>query len=274
MQHTNILPRAFALLLLPAFGCVTDEADVDLEATDEVATVEQSLAGTNMSFHECDQAFGLPCFVDLGSAANNRACFLGGIYGRLGDGGGVLIYRELSTNTYKMMLSAPSGSKIAAMAVCVSGGTNRDSMSWTAGNPYATLPATSSNRRCFLQSISSFDDVAFNDTTDYMHVWKSGSTWYLGGQISGGAQPMATAVCIDTPYATGAYGGVANLGYTVGGNLVDNASGGWACGLAKLGGKFMSSSYGDKVAIGYNATTKFWNWTLVNGKQAEAVCVK
>jgi hypothetical protein len=95
-------------------------------------------------------------------------------------------------------------------------------------------------------------------------------------RVRGRPDVLRIAECTldGTPYATGAYGGVANLGYTVGGNLVDNATGGWACGLAKLGGKFMSSSYGDKVAIGYNGTTKFWNWTLVNGKQAEAVCVK
>jgi hypothetical protein len=267
MQYTTAFT---ALLMIPAFGCIDEE----LVDEPEVEVTTQALAGTEMTYHECDQAFGLPCFVDLGSSANNRACFIGGIYGHL-EGGSVLIYND-GTN-YNLMLAAPSGEKIAAKTTCISGGTNRATMTWTAGQAYDTEPATPW-RRCFLQSISSVDDVAFNDTTDYMHVWKSGSTWYLGGQISGGAQPWASAVCVDTPWTTGAWGGVApllpNVNYSISGDLVDNESGGWVCGLAKLGGKFMSSSFTDKIAIGYNATSKTWNWQLVNGKQAEAYCVK
>jgi hypothetical protein len=269
MRHTNILA---AIVLLPAFGCVTDEEFVEGDTDDpELASTTQALSGTSISYHECDQPYGLPCLLELGSAANNRACFIGGIYGKLGAGGGVQIFPV--GNTYFLNLYGRNAANIAAKVICVSGGTNRTLMTWTPGQPYDTVAATS-NRRCFLSSISGHDDTAFNDTTDYVHTWKNGSTWYLGGQISGGAQPQVSAVCIDTPYGTGLWGGIANLGSTVGWDIGDNASGGWACGFTKLGGKFMSNSYGDKIEIDYNGSTKIWSWTLVNGKQAEAHCVK
>jgi len=268
MKHTNILSAL--VLSFPLAACVTDEASED-QPEPELSSTTQAITGTSVVTHQCDQPYGLPCFIDLGSTANNRACFIGGISGRL-DGGGVLIWNDLGGN-YQMMLAAPSGTKIEAKTVCITGGTNRTTMTWTAGQPYDVVPATP-NRHCFLQSISAVDDVAFNDTTDYIHTWKNGSNYYLGGQISGGATPSATAVCIDTPYSTDVWGGVAVLGGTAGGNLVNNSSGGWACGFAKFGGKFTSSSYSDKLELGYNSSTAFWNWWLVNGKQAEAYCVK
>src|SRR5687768_15839675 len=108
MKHPNILPALF--LSLPLAACVTDVGDEADEATEEpdLSTTTQALTGTSISYHECDQPYGLPCQVDLGSTANNRACFLGGIYGHLGDGGGVQIYNNLS-GSYRMILYPPSG---------------------------------------------------------------------------------------------------------------------------------------------------------------------
>jgi hypothetical protein len=256
MTRTNTL---LALLLLPTFGCVTDEPDE--------LTTEQAVSSTNMGYFEC----GSDCFEALGTTANNRACFLGGVYGALGDGGAAEII--VSGGSYYLSLTAGAGSRIAAKTVCVTGGTNRDFMQWTSGNPFEQRSQSSASRHCFLKSISGIGTVAFNDTIDYVHTWKNGSTWYLGGQITGGATVHASAVCIDTPLAYG-WSGVAVLGDDAGGDLISNAAGGWACGLAKLGGKFTSSSYGDKVEVDYDATAKQWTWTLVNGKQAEAVCIK
>ena len=94
-------------------------------------------------------------------------------------------------------------------------------------------------------------------------------------QALNSANASAAAVCVDVPADYGTWGIVSNpgAGNTVSFDLAEDL-GGVACGLTKLGGSFITNSTSDGLGVNYNAGTRFWNVTAVNGKQAAASCVR
>jgi hypothetical protein len=251
----------------------SDASDADsvaqLPATGEV---RQAVSAIGFYDYYCSSG---TCNFDIGSTTG-RTCFLAGVWGTLA-GGAASIYPIIG-GTYRLHLNHLPFQRIGARAICISGTTNRTTASWRGGQTATQIRGTvTSQRRCFINGVSneSGDTNGFDTGSDYTQVWKdSAGKWYLGGSMSGLADPYVSAVCVDVPTDRGLWGIVANPGGTVNFNTAYNASGGVACGLNKLGGKFTTPSFSDGVDVGYNSGTRYWDITAVNDKQAQTTCVE
>ncbi|MBK7540082.1 MAG: hypothetical protein IPI49_32950 [Myxococcales bacterium] len=255
-------------------GCAMEEegtepTDLGVSQDDALAETEQAVSATGLYHYQCTTG---NCAFDLGTTTG-RSCFLGGISGSL-DQGGATIYAIVG-GTYRLSLIHAPGQRIGATAVCVAPKTNAITASWRGGQSATPINGTvTSSRRCFLTGISNTSGYVrgFDTASDYAQVWKDpNGQWFLGGSLAGGADTWASAVCLDLPVDQGIWGIVAGAGSTVGFNLAYNSNG-VACGLSKLGGKFLTNSFSDKLGIDYDAGTRYWNIKAVNSKQATAVC--
>lgn len=252
-------------------GCAMDAEGSEVDPLDDqtLADTEQAVSAFGVFHYQCTSG---NCAFDLGSTTG-RSCFLGGISGSL-DEGGATIY-PIVGGTYRLSLIHAPGQRIGATAVCVAPKTNAITASWRGGQPATPINGTvTSSRRCFLTGVSnvSGSNRGFDTASDYAEVWKDSSgQWFLGGSLASGADSWVSAVCLDLPVDQGIWGIVAGSGSTVGFNLAYNSSG-VACGLKKLGGRFLTNSFSDKLGIDYNSGTRYWNITAVNSKQATAIC--
>lgn len=255
-------------------GCAMDAEGTEVDplgAPDDetLAETEQAVSATGLYHYQCTSG---NCSFDLGTTTG-RSCFLGGISGSLDDGSATIF--AAVGGIYRLSLIHAPGQRIGATAVCVSPKTNAVTASWRGGQPATPINGTvTSSRRCFLTGISNVSGSVrgFDTASDYAEVWKDPSgQWFLGGSLSGGADSWVSAVCLDLPVDQGIWGIVAGSGSTVGFNLAYNSNG-VACGLKKLGGRFLTNSFSDKLGIDYDAGTRYWNITAVNSKQATAIC--
>lgn len=279
---------ASMISLLALGGCAVDGAEAGDEEAETANGTDASDLGDALpatgEVHQAVSAIGFyeyycssgTCNFDIGSTTG-RTCFLGGIWGSLAGGGSASIY-PIVGGTYRLHLHHGTAQKIGARAICISGTTNLTRASWRGGDAATQIHGTvTSKRRCFLDGISneSGDYTGFDTSSDYAKVWKdSAGKWYVGGSLSGLADSFVTATCVDIPTDRGLWGIVANPGGSVGFNTAYNASGGVACGLNKIGGKFTTASYSDGLDVNYNSGTRYWDISAVNDKQGETVCAE
>lgn len=105
--------------------------------------------------------------------------------------------------------------------------------SWTAGSPATPLGSTS-NRVCFFTRIQG----VFNNSSDSVHVFASGGSWYVGGT---GSATAAAAGCADRASNTSISG---EYSWTAGQSLPTNlgSTTDRVCFLTRVGGAFNSGS--------------------------------
>ncbi|WP_246137490.1 MULTISPECIES: hypothetical protein [Myxococcus] len=205
--------------------------------------------------------------------ATNRTCFLSGVQGNLvprvtGSWSGTGTF--ISGGNWTVYVSQNNSKALSTGIQCLATAANRTAeVSWYQGSAAKLLGAATAQRRCFLTSIEA--SGGFNSNSDYVRVWSDGLNWYLGGNLAGDGG--GSAVCVDVPENHGGWLWVAGDpgGFTE--NLAYNPDS-VACLLSGIGGHFNTSSYTDGVSIDYNAGTRFWEMTVVNGKRGWGNCVK
>lgn len=211
------------------------------------------------------------CYPDVGTF-DNRTCFLAGLGGDLRDG---YVFLSRQNGSYRLEMNPATGKTITANVVCVNGDTNYVYQSWFTDNPANRIYGTvTSKRRCFLAGVLNTGSYnALDNPSDYVRAWKdSANQWWLGGSVTGSADALVTAVCIDTDDSMGVWGvpGPAN------GNLAydPGSPNGVACGVSKLGGSFISATGSDGAHIDYNFGTRYWTADVDTNKNAEILCVR
>ncbi len=264
----------FSALSLAA-GCGVDD---ELDPSEEVdtTTAEQAVSWTSLSWHSCTSQH---CAVGLGSSAD-RTCFLAGIQGKLASGsGGYPAGANVVDNGswgWILWIENPGYEDISVMTACIPNTANRVTAYWQTGTPAKEIaPGPSSTRRCFLSGVYSYGSTGFSTFSSNVKVWRDGNYHYIGGDMPAGSNDTIFATCVDVATNQGEYAYGNGTSSTVSGNLTYNpSSGGVVCGLTGFGGQFTTNNPGRGVIIDYNASTRYWNWTLSPWTGANALCVK
>lgn len=262
-------------------GCISEEGEGELlegEGADEVETssTEQAVSWTALNTYSCNS--DLDCQFNLGSSSD-RTCFLAGIRGRLAAGitgypAGANIVDNGSWG-YNLYIKNPSYDDITVTTICIGNHSNKATASWNGGAATQIPAGPNSTRRCFLSGIYNYNSTAFSTWSTNTKVWRDGNVHFLGGTMPSGSNVSVRAVCVDVATNQGeyAYGNGTNSSYS--GNLTYNpATGGVACGLTGIGGKFTTVNPGSGVMIGYNSGTRYWNWSMSPWTGGNALCVK
>ncbi|WP_240359409.1 hypothetical protein [Pyxidicoccus trucidator] len=210
--------------------------------------------------------------LNMGTSVG-RTCFLTGVQGNLKPGSSAntnSVYAYIYAGNWYLAISQNNNMALGAGVQCINTDTNRtlDGV-WFKGDPARLLGAVTAQRRCFLTRVEG--SGGFTTNADYARVWNDGLNWYLGGSLTG--EGGARARCVDVPTDQGSWGYGAGDpgGFTA--NMTYNP-GGVACMLTGLGGHFTANSFTDGVSIDYNAGTRYWEMTVVNGKRGWSSCVK
>ncbi len=261
----------FALVLM--VGCV--DAD-DPEDAAELGETEQEVSSTVLETFTCSTTPS--CRFDLGSDSN-RACFLAGIRGPAGGlGGSFGSYTSIydTGSTWALAVYPPAGGTLKVTTACVSPAGNVTKQLWNSTFPTSAeqIPNTTPQSRCFL-SIFSGQAGGLTHYNDSIKTWKdSAGKWWIGGSTVGDSYLSGGAICFDVAvnHSTWAWGQGSSGSIT--GDIGSNSTGGVACGLTELGGKFTTNSTSDGVHINYLSGSAQWIWTFVNYKHAHANCIK
>lgn len=243
-------------------GEVTDpSADPGLSETSQQLTAWGIFSAT------CSASF---CATDLGTTTA-RTCFLGGLGGDLRNG---FVYISRTNGNFRLEMHADAGKSVAATAICINGNTNFTYQSWFTDTPANQIFGTvTSKRRCFLSGVLNTGSYnALDNSTDYVKVWKDAvGQWWLGGSVSGAADALITATCVDTDAGAGLWGAVGPTAFDL---AYDPGSpNGVACGVTKLGGSYINGA-SDGIQVGFNGGTRYWNINADANKNAEMICVK
>ncbi len=242
--------------------------------TDTTASTQQAVSWTSTTWHSCSS---LSCSWDLGDPATTT-CFLAGMTGKLSSGSSEYPAGSAVVNNgtyWGLYILNPSYENISVMTTCITATANRVS-GWWGGGAATEIPNATATRRCFLAGVYSYNSKPFSIYNSYVQVWRDGAVHFLGGNMPSGASVSAQATCVDVPAQDGggwSWGnGTAN---NASGNITyDAAPGGWACGLTGIGGEFLTADASKGVVIGYNSSTRYWDWTFSPWTQAWANCVK
>nr|WP_255666054.1 hypothetical protein [Myxococcus sp. AS-1-15] len=249
----------------------TLEAASPVVADEAVDQVEQQVSLSSPYTWRTNRAESISTSI---GTSTNRTCFLTGLGGSLQPAfpddiswasAGTHIYGGewiLSINQYV-------STALSTTVQCVNTAANRTpEVLWSKGEAAKLLGAVTPNRRCFLTRIEA--SGAFDSTADYVRVWNDNINWYLGGDLAddGGAR----ALCVDFPEGHGNWLWVSGAD-PINRDLAYN-SGGVACFLSELGGRFNQDSYYDGVSVNYNAGTRTWEMDLSPVKRGRAGCVK
>ncbi|MEO8702593.1 MAG: hypothetical protein ABI867_21295 [Kofleriaceae bacterium] len=269
MRLIYVVPLALAA------GCVTEGDEIDTD--DEVADTEQAVTSTALSNWTCSNTHF--CNFDLGTASN-RACFLAGIrggaalQGNPGNGSLSGIWID-GNNHFQLTIYPPTGLgnvPITVTTTCVTPGAHYSNTHWSPDQGSSVvIGGTTSATRCFLSQVAMLGG-GMTHYNDSVRVWKSGSTWRIGGSTQSGFVD-GNAICFDAT-DVGDWGWGQGVSGSITGNLNSNVGGGVACGLTEIGGVFTTNSSSDGVWIDYQARGMQWIWTLVNFKHGAATCIK
>jgi hypothetical protein len=270
-------PKLLAAVVIGSLSFVaacTDNEDPASAADEATASTEQDVSWTSTTWHACSS---LSCSWSLGDPATTT-CFLAGLTGKLSAGSASYPAgaNVVNNGTYwGLYILNPNYENIGVMTTCITATANRVSAGWYGGAATQINNATAT-RRCFLAGIYNYNYKAFSTFDTNVQVWRDGAVHFIGGTLPSGSSVSVAATCVDVPTQDGsgwAYGnGTAN---TVVGNISYNsAPGGTACGLTGLGGQFLTADPNKGVWIGYDSSTRYWNWTLTPWTGAYANCVR
>jgi hypothetical protein len=268
-----------ALMAMPlaafAVGCGGElpeqgqpEGDVPEVPSEDVAQTEQGVVLGGSYWWGSDGWTQL----NMGTS-EGRTCFLTSVVGSLKPSSSGLsssVYTYVYAGNWYLNINPNNGNALGAGVQCINTATNRTTDGvWFKGDPARLLGAVTAQRRCFLTRVEGTG--GFKTNSDYARVWNDGLNWYLGGSLS--AEGGARARCVDVPTDQGSwlYGAGDPGGFTA--NMTYDP-GGVACMLTGVGGHFTANSYTDGVSIDYNAGTRYWEMTVVNGKRGWSSCVK
>ncbi|MCY1002884.1 hypothetical protein OWM54_37630 [Myxococcus sp. MISCRS1] len=277
MNRMTVMKRWCLAMPLAAFavGCGVEQ---------EAPGTEGAAAPVAEETGETTQAVGVENAYWWGTTANGytstnigpttgRTCFLSGLQGNLKPAvagrwatGGVL----QSAGDYILFVSHNNSKALGVGVQCIYTSAGRTTeMSWAQGQAARLLGAVTAQRRCFLTQVTASGGFASN--SDYVRVWNDGLNWYLGGNLSGAGG--GRAVCVNVPEDHGGWLWIAGDpgGFTE--TLAYNP-GGVACALSGVGGKFDDNSFTDGVSVDYNAGTRYWEMSVMNGKRGWGNCVK
>lgn len=264
--------KPFTLLALLATGCVTSDDELDELATTEQAASWASFATRSINGTESGYSYSDPIGSDSG-----MSCFLAGV-------GGNLVHEWRYTTPYAGVFrsggewkiqSRPGDitAKVRTKALCLNTVKARTSpVEWTGGAAIAVASATANPKlRCFLSKVSALHTNYFPldwaASTDKVHVWSDGLTWWIGGE--GNAQ--GAAYCIEVQADVGGeyywHGTTGDLAY-------NDQSPGTQCFLTGVRGKFRTDSYDSGVFINYDAGTNRFKMYAEGGKGGWARCIK
>lgn len=262
---------------LPALFLLSNCVDTDEEFDDELDETSQQVTLPELGGYICTNQ--QLCTFDLGSAANDRACFLSGIRGAaaidggFGYGDGSLSTIWISGGKFYLTIYPPVGNyPIVVNTTCVSGITNRTaSAHWQPGFPTPIQIANSPNTRCFLTQVGMFGG-GMTHYNDSVRTWRDATgKWFLGGSSQTGFVD-ANATCFDAANV-GEWSWGQGVPGSITGNLASNTNHDVGCGLTEIGGVFLTNS--DGVSLGFTTKAKTqWNWTLANYKHGAANCIK
>ena len=267
--------------VLALAGCISEEGEgedgelLDDDLGAETSSTEQAVSWTSLNTFSCNS--DLDCTFNLGPSTN-RTCFVAGMRGRLTAGvagypAGAKIVDNGSWG-YNLYIKNPAYNDITVTAICIGNTANRTTAFWS-GGAATQIPAGTASRRCFLSGLYNYNSTAFSTFATNTKVWRDGNVHFLGGNLPAGSQANVSAVCVDVPTNQGVYEYGNGTSSSFAGNLTYNpASGGVACGLTGIGGQFTTSNPGRGVMIGYNAGTRYWNWTLSPWTGGNVLCVK
>jgi len=274
----HLFKGIFSALVISSFslaGCVGDSPEGSASSTDgpdpaATSTIDQAVAGTSLTWHPCSST---SCTVPLGGSAG-QTCFLAGITGTLATGtpsapAGVNIVDD-GTN-YTLYILNPTLGNIGAMTTCITNTANRVTASWFSPNGATQIPQSpTSNRRCFLSGVISYNWAGFSTFASNAHVLPQGNAYYITGAFPAGSEDSIYATCVDaSDVGDYSYGNGSSASFF--GNLNFNP-GGVACGLTGVGGQFIVRT-NPGVMVNYNSATEYWNLSVAPSTGAWAECV-
>lgn len=268
-----VFAQMWALLLvaISLSGCA-----VDNDTPSEAVIGESEQAVTRSAEFEWGSTTSMT--ADLGPA-DSETCFLTSLRGNMITWMTDMGYPDSPARAGAAIVNGrwvfhewSNGGAMAVTVRCVPVVTNRTAVAtWTSGSAATFLAPGAPNRHCFLTEVAKTNYWGWTTDADSVRVWKDPSNnWYIGGPQSTGVR--GSAICVDFPGDYGSWLWVAGTGS--GTHDLAYNPGGVDCFLTGLGGHFNAQDYSDGVTIGYDAGTRTYNETVVNGKSGWATCVQ
>ena len=280
-------------------GCALD----DVEDGDEldVGTTEQEVSGWLEGGYTSTTSLS---GWDTGKSTSSWTCVLSQVAGDLGEGGQFQAADVKSTAAIRANAAGRwevyahggayadqtnsrvwANNVVTASTVCVPYPKVSIPQSiYISSHAPQRLASAPANRYCFLQGIAGGGQV-FTHSDDFVRVKKYTTTdashpttgWYVEGnlttQATNGITASATAVCIDFPTGTVAYGNTLEVPGT---HAVTSGSGIKMCGLQSVVGAFNVNTWNHGVVIDPPLGLPDGQWTITvsSGKRGRALCVK
>ncbi len=261
------MKRMICLMLVAGCAVEDDEA---------VETAEQGVSSTSMTTHTC---LASQCTWDIGWLANST-CFLAGLTGNVA-GVGLQPDVPIGANIvavgaqWQLQISADGGAQIAATTVCISNTANRSHATWSTASALQKRPIgpASVGRMCFLSGVMNDNPQAFSTFASNVKVYAEGGTYWVEGTFPVGSHVEADVTCVDGLTGAGAWSLGNGTIFAFADDLALNPrAGGVACALTGIGGELDLAGQG--VAIGYDAATRYWNWSVDPMTGGDARCFK
>jgi hypothetical protein len=242
--------------------------------------------------------------IDIGTSSG-RTCFLTGVTGNIqpaiwpeagNDQTGVGLSIDPGTGDYHLNVTPIDGGwglPLQAFARCVNTAAGRtNEVTWTSqlnGSQPQYMGAVTSNRRCFLTSITTSSEYpngafqgsgGFRSNSDNVRVSNDGFSWWIGGSQPANSMVWAKGRCIDVTYDVGGWEWIAG-DPGVRQDLLTNQApisgvGAATCFLTGIGGHLTANDWADGAYISQSTSAANPNQFYMNtknGKTGWANCV-